>query len=313
MATRAWSGWCRWAACGECGRRFCTVAFDGVVAGDSEARAGSAASAPVRRSAAHGILPPVPITRDPQRLAEVAGELGAAIRAAEGGGRVRLPVVPPADAAGLVLAMHGALDDAIDERAAAAAAGGHHIACSAGCSACCVSAVLVTEGEAVAVAEWLKQPEHAEVRAEFAKRFPAWRAGLGSAIDAIHGATTDDELRAAAIAVKTRNAMCAFNQGGLCSIYPARPARCRKAHALETSARCGAEGDGQVQYFEHARTELTFDDQERMRAVIHHALRPGAGLELLCAAVHRLLDARVGRNDPCPCGSGAKYKKCCGA
>jgi uncharacterized protein YecA (UPF0149 family) len=22
---------------------------------------------------------------------------------------------------------------------------------------------------------------------------------------------------------------------------------------------------------------------------------------------------RVGRNDPCPCGSGQKYKKCCGA
>ena len=21
---------------------------------------------------------------------------------------------------------------------------------------------------------------------------------------------------------------------------------------------------------------------------------------------------RVGRNDPCPCGSGRKYKKCCG-
>ena len=24
-------------------------------------------------------------------------------------------------------------------------------------------------------------------------------------------------------------------------------------------------------------------------------------------------DAKVGRNDPCPCGSGRKYKKCCGA
>jgi len=24
-------------------------------------------------------------------------------------------------------------------------------------------------------------------------------------------------------------------------------------------------------------------------------------------------NARVGRNDPCPCGSGKKYKKCCGA
>jgi len=23
-------------------------------------------------------------------------------------------------------------------------------------------------------------------------------------------------------------------------------------------------------------------------------------------------DAKPGRNDPCPCGSGKKYKKCCG-
>jgi uncharacterized protein YecA (UPF0149 family) len=23
--------------------------------------------------------------------------------------------------------------------------------------------------------------------------------------------------------------------------------------------------------------------------------------------------AKVGRNDPCPCGSGKKFKKCCGA
>jgi SEC-C motif-containing protein len=22
---------------------------------------------------------------------------------------------------------------------------------------------------------------------------------------------------------------------------------------------------------------------------------------------------KAGRNDPCPCGSGKKYKKCCGA
>ena len=24
-------------------------------------------------------------------------------------------------------------------------------------------------------------------------------------------------------------------------------------------------------------------------------------------------EPKVGRNDPCPCGSGRKYKKCCGA
>ena len=27
----------------------------------------------------------------------------------------------------------------------------------------------------------------------------------------------------------------------------------------------------------------------------------------------RVAEKTVGRNDPCPCGSGKKYKKCCGA
>jgi SWIM/SEC-C metal-binding protein len=26
----------------------------------------------------------------------------------------------------------------------------------------------------------------------------------------------------------------------------------------------------------------------------------------------RLAEKKVGRNEPCPCGSGKKYKKCCG-
>lgn len=30
-------------------------------------------------------------------------------------------------------------------------------------------------------------------------------------------------------------------------------------------------------------------------------------------APHKASDIKVGRNDPCPCGSGKKYKKCCGA
>lgn len=33
--------------------------------------------------------------------------------------------------------------------------------------------------------------------------------------------------------------------------------------------------------------------------------------ELLASAVRKA--PKVGRNDPCPCGSGRKYKKCCGA
>ena len=27
---------------------------------------------------------------------------------------------------------------------------------------------------------------------------------------------------------------------------------------------------------------------------------------------YRRIQPKVGRNDPCPCGSGKKYKKCCG-
>jgi len=38
------------------------------------------------------------------------------------------------------------------------------------------------------------------------------------------------------------------------------------------------------------------------------SLRPAAAPAVAAAA-----RAKVGRNDPCPCGSGKKYKKCCGA
>jgi uncharacterized protein len=35
--------------------------------------------------------------------------------------------------------------------------------------------------------------------------------------------------------------------------------------------------------------------------------------ERLLAATMRRSAPKVGRNDPCPCGSGKKFKKCCGA
>jgi len=30
-------------------------------------------------------------------------------------------------------------------------------------------------------------------------------------------------------------------------------------------------------------------------------------------ATFKRKEKKIGRNDPCPCGSGKKYKKCCGA
>ena len=34
--------------------------------------------------------------------------------------------------------------------------------------------------------------------------------------------------------------------------------------------------------------------------------------ELVPQAPYVRKEAKIGRNDPCPCGSGKKYKKCCG-
>jgi hypothetical protein len=68
------------------------------------------------------------ITSDPERLVKVATALGEAISEAEAGKRVRLPVIQPADAAGLVMTMHVQLDGAIAERSEEAARLGHHIA-----------------------------------------------------------------------------------------------------------------------------------------------------------------------------------------
>jgi uncharacterized protein len=31
------------------------------------------------------------------------------------------------------------------------------------------------------------------------------------------------------------------------------------------------------------------------------------------ASAGRTKNPKIGRNDPCPCGSGRKYKRCCGA
>ncbi|HBY60036.1 MAG TPA: zinc chelation protein SecC [Solibacterales bacterium] len=43
----------------------------------------------------------------------------------------------------------------------------------------------------------------------------------------------------------------------------------------------------------------------------HHHPEPGTDPAVLPAASSN--GGKIGRNDPCPCGSGKKYKKCHGA
>jgi len=45
-----------------------------------------------------------------------------------------------------------------------------------------------------------------------------------------------------------------------------------------------------------------FEPQRRERAAFPQELVP-----------YQRTSPRIGRNEPCPCGSGKKYKRCCGA
>jgi preprotein translocase subunit SecA len=52
--------------------------------------------------------------------------------------------------------------------------------------------------------------------------------------------------------------------------------------------------------------------QRKKRRELEQARMAGSGdLQTVQQVVRGT--AKIGRNDPCPCGSGKKYKKCCGA
>jgi preprotein translocase subunit SecA len=52
--------------------------------------------------------------------------------------------------------------------------------------------------------------------------------------------------------------------------------------------------------------------QRKKKKELEQARMAGAGDMQTVQQVVRSGE-KVGRNDPCPCGSGKKYKKCCGA
>ena len=77
-------------------------------------------------------------------------------------------------------------------------------------------------------------------------------------------------------------------------------------------ARCAAA----VAFCGSALAQTTLDEIERefqrkKRRELEQARMAGAGEQDPVQQVVR--GDKVGRNDPCPCGSGKKYKKCCGA
>jgi len=80
--------------------------------------------------------------------------------------------------------------------------------------------------------------------------------------------------------------------------------------------RVPAGGGGNGQQPRRSRATTSMDDMEeafqrRKRRELEQARMAGAGEMQTVQQVVR--GEKIGRNDPCPCGSGKKYKKCCGA
>ena len=151
--------------------------------------------------------------------------------------------------------------------------------------------------EAQAAARWLLLPENDAARERFLLAYPAWRAAVGDAPSRLGELLSQGDGEgyvAAHQAQWRRRLLCAFNQDGDCSIYPARPMACRNAHAIETSARCVGDSAGPPA----ARLSYPALDQylrgaDRVLQAAHHALggalrRPSA----LCDAVYQILTGK---------------------
>ncbi len=71
-----------------------------------------------------------------------------------------------------------------------------------------------------------------------------------------------------------------------------------------------------VQTLERAQEVMALCSERGWKAVV--GIEPDepedlADLERLLYPLEPARVQKVGRNDPCPCGSGRKHKKCCGA
>jgi len=85
------------------------------------------------------------------------------------------------------------------------------------------------------------------------------------------------------------------------------------AMAETTGRAAGENGDGRrSRAVSTSVDELEEEFQRRKRRELEQARMAGSGDYQQVQQVVRSGD-KIGRNDPCPCGSGKKYKKCCGA
>jgi hypothetical protein len=230
------------------------------------------------------------------------------------------PRVDRKEAVAITRHLHAELDRGVEARRGQIEQAGHAIACARGCNSCCEQVVVVLEPEAAAVAGWLAEPGQAARRARFDAAHRAWRERGGELIEqAVEAAVVQDPAAQSATARGTFAAhlMCPFNHDGGCDIYPVRPAVCREKEAVDSQEPC-RQLDGTPRVPDWMPIERFMDRIRDVADAMHAAIAPPPHRPFALAdRVAALLAERdrpvPGRNDPCPCGSGKKHKKCCGA
>ncbi len=227
------------------------------------------------------------------------------------------------DAADVACALHEQMDQGVAARDELAARDGMQIACSAGCSACCENLIMVWEPEVLAVARYLDRPEHQAARASFLAAYPRWRERVGDTAARARAQHLTGDRRAYEDTVRQvwrQRIMCAFNRDGACTVYPVRPNVCRSCHAVDTSDRCSADSDAPPKAVAFPPLDEFLGRTQTLTAALEVTMRGTTGApSSVCERVHELLAGsgtgatdKVGRNAPCPCDSGKKFKRCCG-
>jgi preprotein translocase subunit SecA len=92
----------------------------------------------------------------------------------------------------------------------------------------------------------------------------------------------------------------------------ARPPQEMQAQGTPSGSSSGGNGRRPPRGVATSMDEIEEAFQRRKRRELEQARMAGSGDQQQVQQVVRSGD-KVGRNDPCPCGSGKKYKKCCGA
>jgi Fe-S-cluster containining protein len=151
--------------------------------------------------------------------------------------------------------------------------GEHRIACREGCDACCSNFVRASLPEAIAIAEFLAEDRHADVRRRFEEKLPAWRERGAPELDELAAllernggppqAGADREAYGR-IGVKygQKANPCPFNEGGRCAIYPVRPTVCRAVYVLDTAEHC-TPGRGSPRRVSHPTLDAAMLDAGR--------------------------------------------------